>query len=98
MDNRPPEASSNRNQKLRRFRKLPRALVHRALSFEVPARSARRALFPTRRRFFQTIQGKAQPQATNRRCVTAQTIVHLRSEEHTSELQSPMYLVCRLLL
>src|SRR5437879_7454616 len=24
--------------------------------------------------------------------------VHLRSEEHTSELQSPMYLVCRLLL
>src|ERR1017187_10670323 len=25
-------------------------------------------------------------------------IFHLRSEEHTSELQSPMYLVCRLLL
>src|SRR5437762_5852382 len=24
--------------------------------------------------------------------------VHARSEEHTSELQSPMYLVCRLLL
>src|SRR5437762_4732246 len=24
--------------------------------------------------------------------------IHLRSEEHTSELQSPMYLVCRLLL
>src|SRR5437879_9419619 len=24
--------------------------------------------------------------------------LHLRSEEHTSELQSPMYLVCRLLL
>src|SRR5437763_14652779 len=24
--------------------------------------------------------------------------VHTRSEEHTSELQSPMYLVCRLLL
>src|SRR5437879_8825957 len=24
--------------------------------------------------------------------------VHKRSEEHTSELQSPMYLVCRLLL
>src|SRR5437879_10852675 len=24
--------------------------------------------------------------------------VHVRSEEHTSELQSPMYLVCRLLL
>src|SRR5437879_7998919 len=27
-----------------------------------------------------------------------QEIVHNRSEEHTSELQSPMYLVCRLLL
>src|SRR5437763_2819501 len=26
------------------------------------------------------------------------TRVHRRSEEHTSELQSPMYLVCRLLL
>src|SRR5437879_7524758 len=24
--------------------------------------------------------------------------MHVRSEEHTSELQSPMYLVCRLLL
>src|SRR5437879_7214578 len=26
------------------------------------------------------------------------SVEHLRSEEHTSELQSPMYLVCRLLL
>src|SRR5437762_9618443 len=26
------------------------------------------------------------------------TLLDLRSEEHTSELQSPMYLVCRLLL
>src|SRR5436189_4754427 len=26
------------------------------------------------------------------------TLARLRSEEHTSELQSPMYLVCRLLL
>src|SRR5437763_8681568 len=26
------------------------------------------------------------------------TAVRMRSEEHTSELQSPMYLVCRLLL
>src|SRR5437763_12008851 len=25
-------------------------------------------------------------------------VTHTRSEEHTSELQSPMYLVCRLLL
>src|SRR5437763_12227478 len=27
-----------------------------------------------------------------------QQLLELRSEEHTSELQSPMYLVCRLLL
>src|SRR5437762_5155638 len=26
------------------------------------------------------------------------SVIHARSEEHTSELQSPMYLVCRLLL
>src|SRR5437763_13301512 len=28
----------------------------------------------------------------------AMTVLNTRSEEHTSELQSPMYLVCRLLL
>src|ERR1017187_10485813 len=28
----------------------------------------------------------------------ADTSIQVRSEEHTSELQSPMYLVCRLLL
>src|SRR5437764_11728491 len=39
----------------------------------------------------------AQPghQAVGRRAADAR---HRRSEEHTSELQSPMYLVCRLLL
>src|SRR5437764_11575115 len=30
--------------------------------------------------------------------LTLERYVHERSEEHTSELQSPMYLVCRLLL
>ena len=29
---------------------------------------------------------------------TSETYYETRSEEHTSELQSPMYLVCRLLL
>ena len=29
---------------------------------------------------------------------TSQVQIAVRSEEHTSELQSPMYLVCRLLL
>src|SRR5437762_10910495 len=32
------------------------------------------------------------------RAVLGGRIAQLRSEEHTSELQSPMYLVCRLLL
>src|SRR5437764_5398068 len=36
----------------------------------------------------------SQPLAMNRRVSPAS----IRSEEHTSELQSPMYLVCRLLL
>src|SRR5437762_11203427 len=31
-------------------------------------------------------------------CRRIKRIADLRSEEHTSELQSPMYLVCRLLL
>src|SRR5436189_6361822 len=50
------------------------------------------------------------PRPHGRRCQCAQCRLHdrrhgagrrvtkLRSEEHTSELQSPMYLVCRLLL
>src|SRR5438552_3460312 len=33
-----------------------------------------------------------------RRCISYLTIEHRRSEEHTSELQSPDHLVCRLLL
>src|SRR5437762_7080810 len=38
------------------------------------------------------------PPATPRRCRDAAHAHRARSEEHTSELQSPMYLVCRLLL
>src|SRR5437763_10798765 len=43
----------------------------------------------------------AKPGATVRRrarCWRCARMRKLRSEEHTSELQSPMYLVCRLLL
>src|SRR5437762_14242090 len=36
--------------------------------------------------------------ASNARKEKSTTISPIRSEEHTSELQSPMYLVCRLLL
>src|SRR5258708_25823026 len=36
--------------------------------------------------------------ARSRTCLCAMRISRLRSEEHTSELQSPDHLVCRLLL
>ena len=36
--------------------------------------------------------------AVRYRGVPVGRVVNIRSEEHTSELQSPMYLVCRLLL
>src|SRR5256885_4041285 len=36
--------------------------------------------------------------AKGHRAANAQLALHLRSEEHTSELQSPCNLVCRLLL
>src|SRR5437879_8976410 len=40
----------------------------------------------------------ADPGACHWRSTTVAVIRQFRSEEHTSELQSPMYLVCRLLL
>src|SRR5436189_1705260 len=40
----------------------------------------------------------ADPAAQRRGDRLQQVIARFRSEEHTSELQSPMYLVCRLLL
>src|SRR5437879_10002796 len=41
---------------------------------------------------------RATPQAMERTRATTLERIDPRSEEHTSELQSPMYLVCRLLL
>src|SRR5690348_17387714 len=38
------------------------------------------------------------PSSTVWRTITARTARRSRSEEHTSELQSPVHLVCRLLL
>src|SRR5437762_4701710 len=38
------------------------------------------------------------PSARAFRAATSAASLSMRSEEHTSELQSPMYLVCRLLL
>src|SRR5436189_312512 len=40
----------------------------------------------------------AHPDTELRIAVDRYAVGHARSEEHTSELQSPMYLVCRLLL
>src|SRR5437762_6351015 len=48
-----------------------------------------------------TAAASARPIATEiteAQCRTAAGLGEERSEEHTSELQSPMYLVCRLLL
>src|SRR5437762_11315554 len=39
-----------------------------------------------------------QPRQLSVEITAGPTLGHKRSEEHTSELQSPMYLVCRLLL
>src|SRR5437879_9466504 len=38
------------------------------------------------------------PPSSKSPALSANSRFHFRSEEHTSELQSPMYLVCRLLL
>src|SRR5258708_18298905 len=40
----------------------------------------------------------AWPKSRGRRCTSARNCTAVRSEEHTSELQSPDHLVCRLLL
>src|SRR5437763_13392012 len=42
--------------------------------------------------------GRRRPSAPRRGRPASTTSIAARSEEHTSELQSPMYLVCRLLL
>src|SRR5436189_1775043 len=59
-------------------------------------RPPRSTLFPYTTLFrslaTRSASGGGSPAASGRRCTS------WRSEEHTSELQSPMYLVCRLLL
>src|SRR5437762_7193832 len=45
-----------------------------------------------------TSQAVAQVLAAYPRLGFKNSLIEVRSEEHTSELQSPMYLVCRLLL
>src|SRR5437762_8797249 len=52
--------------------------------------------FPTRRSSDLSVRRAGRP--ARRRAAPRGADLRPRSEEHTSELQSPMYLVCRLLL
>src|SRR5437762_7976566 len=67
-------------------------------------RPPRSTLFPYTTLFRSSSEGFESPEAARSDCpltaiVKARANASLRrSEEHTSELQSPMYLVCRLLL
>src|SRR5437763_12194465 len=77
---------------------------HLFLGFFYSARVAHRDLpsFPTRRSSDLSVRRtclRPTSPATKRRSRSSRTTsAPTRSEEHTSELQSPMYLVCRLLL
>src|SRR5437763_16644321 len=57
----------------------------------------RSTLFPYTTLFRSPHAGNGSPAPSRRRACTASRRRRTRSEEHTSELQSPMYLVCRLL-
>src|SRR2546425_3936454 len=65
-------------------------------------RPPRSTLFPYTTLFRSKSVGRVRPRTLSlqnaRRCTTTTTPLGLRSEEHTSELQSLAYLVCRLLL
>src|SRR5437763_10136275 len=54
-------------------------------------------LFRSGRAEIRNQEAHGDEQHRNQGCHAAMTVIG-RSEEHTSELQSPMYLVCRLLL
>src|SRR5436189_2122931 len=69
-------------------------------------RPPRSTLFPYTT-LFRSSSGRACSSTTPNICATElsieaasmlSSVAQMRSEEHTSELQSPMYLVCRLLL
>src|SRR5258708_20786207 len=67
--------------------------------FRSPHQSPAHGRRPRRRRPARADPGPAQPAHRGRRADFEKPDAHLgRSEEHTSELQSPDHLVCRLLL
>src|SRR5258707_5836456 len=61
-------------------------------------RPPRSTLFPYTTLFRSRLQGKDNVTAVGLERHTHLTLLKARSEEHTSELQSRQYLVCRLLL
>src|SRR3712207_7281033 len=63
----------------------------RIFEFELRGRSPRMAFIDAGDQFIALAEGRTQPPDEHRH-------FGLRSEEHTSELQSRQYLVCRLLL
>src|SRR5947209_14260561 len=75
----------------RRSSDLFSCLMSRLLSLSSPSRVSPSAAKPFSRRMFS--MERAVPEEP-----TARSMENIRSEEHTSELQSRQYLVCRLLL
>src|SRR5436189_2343515 len=69
-----------------------------SLFFLMIRRPPRSTLFPYTTLFRSKRRRRADRQRSSRRPPRSRCLPPLRSEEHTSELQSPMYLVCRLLL
>src|SRR2546425_9712576 len=105
MDESPAQGRYSHSSGMRRALELPRVDQRRCV--QVGTRSFN---FPSSKRFIDEIGLAELPARTVRRCGTEWTFarigeitsgadhIFLRSEEHTSELQSLAYLVCRLLL
>src|SRR5207248_8947418 len=83
-----------------RARSLPVAVSHRittkVCSFFLPARAVETSILPSGENA--TGGSKGCSGVPRRRSSFPVSVSHTRSEEHTSELQSPYDLVCRLLL
>src|SRR5499425_2812031 len=71
--------------------------VTKSFFFLMIRRPPRSTLFPYTTLFRSQVPSRAS-RVLGARGKEAHHVRHVRSEEHTSELQSPMYLVCRLLL
>src|SRR5438874_8937355 len=76
---------------------LPQSIVLYFLFFLMIRRPPRSTLFPYTT-LFRSLRHSRQSHSLRHRAPARSRRVHLRSEEHTSELQSRRDLVCRLLL